>query len=204
VTIKCSIIILAAGLSSRFGKNKLLEPMGNSPTLIEYVIGEALGSTASDVIVVCGYQFDKIAPVIERHNCKVVLNQKFLDGQSSSVKRGLEAVEPSTDAILVLPGDMALTKRKIIDAVILAYEKTHAPIVTAAYEGHPGHPILFDKSLFAEIMEIDEETRGLKKVVSQNISKAILVETSSGALFDLDRKEDLARYEKLRAENGSL
>lgn len=198
---KCSIIILAAGLSSRFGKNKMLEPIGESPTLIEHVLHEALASSASQVIVVCGHQFEKISPLLERYNCKVVLNKNFLDGQSSSVKRGLEAVDPDTDAILILPGDIALTQSKIIDAVIKAYQLTHSPIVTAAHEGHPGHPILFDKSLFPEIREIDEETRGLKKVVSHNLSKAILVETSSGALFDLDRREDLARYEKLRSEN---
>ncbi len=94
---------------------------------------------------------------------------------------------------MVLPGDVALVDQVIIDAVIDEYARCYAPIVTAAYHGRPGHPILFDKNLIGELRTIDEETRGLKKVVSNHKSHARLVETSERALLDVDDQDDLQR-----------
>ena len=192
-----SIIVLAAGLSTRFGRNKLLEPIG-STTLIEHVVSEAIESSARQVVVVCGYDFEKISKVLQRYSCEVVFNEEFAKGQSFSVRKGLLVVDPDADAVMILPGDMALTKRSIIDAVIDGYIRTHALIVSAGFEGRPGHPILFDRRLFEELKSIDEATRGLKKVVAKHLSEATIVETSAGALFDMDAPKDLVRFDNLR------
>ncbi|MDG7007086.1 MAG: nucleotidyltransferase family protein [Nitrososphaerota archaeon] len=189
-----SLVVLAAGLSSRFGRNKLLEPMG-STTLVGHVVTEALGSKASQVVVVGGHEFGRLKEALRGHGCKLVYNPEFRQGQSSSVKKGLSGTAPGTDAAMVLPGDMAMTHRTIIDAVIDEYSKSGARIVCAGFGGRQGHPILFDKTLFGELQGIDEETRGLKKVVSAHASEIRVVETSPAALFDLDTPDDLRRLE---------
>lgn len=187
-----SIIVLAAGLSTRFGRNKLLEPIGPTP-MIEHVVSESLKSKANQVIVVVGHDSDKIEQALKDYRCDIVFNKEFAKGQSFSVKKGLSKVSKSADAVMVLPGDVALVDRGIIDAVIDEYARCYAPIVTAAYHGRSGHPILFDKNLLGELRNIDEQTKGLKKVVSNHRSHVRLVETSERALLDVDEQDDLHR-----------
>lgn len=194
-----SIIVLAAGLSSRFGRNKLLEPIG-SKTMIEHVVSESLKSKASQVIVVTGHDSEKVKRVLEDYRCEVVYNENYEKGQSYSVRKGLSRVKPSADAVMVLPGDVALVNRGMIDAVIDEYSSSYSPIVTAGFHGSSGHPILFDKYLIPELEKINEETKGLKSVVSKYRSKIRLVETSEAALLDVDRQDDLVRLAAVTAD----
>lgn len=196
---RISMIVLAAGLSSRFGRNKMLEPIENTPLLV-HVVSTALRSRVSEVIVVSGHADEKVRYLLQGYACKIIFNEDYVKGQSFSVRKGLTAASPDANAIMIQPGDMALTSEKIVNGVIDKYEQTRAPIVAASHQGRSGHPILFDRSLFQEIMEIDESTRGLKKVVSSHLSQAVTVEAGAGALFDLDTQDDLERFEKLKQE----
>lgn len=197
--MRIPIIVLAAGLSSRFGRNKLFETFGSS-TLIEHIVFEALKSKAQRAIVVGGHDFQRLCRTLEKFDCEIVFNEEFAKGQSYSVRRGVLAVDESADALMILPGDVVLMNHEIINRVVDAFAKTHAPIVSAGYRGRPGHPILFGKELFSELKEIDEETRGLKRVVSNHVSQAVIVETSQASLFDLDTQEDMQRLDKIRSE----
>lgn len=197
-----SIIVLAAGLSKRFGRNKLLEPIDSMP-MIERVVSEALNSKANQVIVVVGNDSEKIKEVLSGYRCEIVFNEQFAKGQSFSVRKGLTKVNKNADAVMVLPGDVALVDRMIIDAVIEEYARSYAPIITAAYHGRFGHPILFDKNLLRELRNIDEETRGLKKVVSNHRSHLRLVETSERALLDVDEQGDLLRLTAISSQAAS-
>jgi len=194
-----SIIVLAAGLSTRFGRNKLLEPIGSS-TMIEHVVSESLKSKASQVIVVCGYDSAKIRRRLRDYKCDFVFNEEFTKGQSFSVRKGLTKVKKLSDAVIVLPGDVALVDRTMIDAVIDEYSTCYSPIVTAGYHGSSGHPILFDRNLIGELEGINEETRGLKSVVARHRSQLRIVETSLAALLDVDKQEDLLRLAESRPE----
>jgi molybdenum cofactor cytidylyltransferase len=101
------------------------------------------------------------------------------------------------EAVLILPGDVAFINSQSIDLVIDAYRKTKSSIVVAAHRGIPGHPILFDKSLFKDILRIDEETKGLKAVVKRHPDLILKVETGSDkVLIDIDTEEDLRRYRR--------
>ncbi|MEM2166130.1 MAG: NTP transferase domain-containing protein, partial [Candidatus Bathyarchaeia archaeon] len=81
------LIVLAAGQSKRFGRNKLLEKIDGS-TIIERVVKNALSSKADEVIVVLGFEAHKVLNVLKKFNCKFVFNEEFYSGQSSSVKVG--------------------------------------------------------------------------------------------------------------------
>jgi molybdenum cofactor cytidylyltransferase len=191
-----SIIVLAAGLSTRFGRNKLLEPLGDD-TMVGHVVSETLKSKADRTIVVTGHDSEKVRAALKDYRCDFVFNEEYLKGQSFSVRKGLSIVTDSADAVMVLPGDIAGVDHKMIDAVIDEYVTSHAPIVTAGYNGTSGHPILFDWSLIEELKDIDEETRGIKKVVSKHRSRRRLVETSEASLLDVDRQGDLERLADL-------
>src|SRR5208283_2727039 len=191
-----TIIVLAAGLSTRFGRNKLLEPLGDD-TMVGHVVSETLKSKANRTIVVCGHESEKIRRALKDYRCDFVFNEEYLKGQSFSVRRGLSILSDSVDAVMVLPGDVAAVDHEMINAVIDEYARSNAPIVTAGYNGISGHPILFDRILIEELKDINEETRGIKKVVSKHRSQRQLVETSKAALLDVDRQDDLKRLADL-------
>lgn len=187
-----SLIVLAAGKSTRTrGINKLLVKIQGKP-LIRRVVEAALQSKVDEVIVVLGWEADKIRNALAELPCHLVLNKNYERGQSSSVKAGLGEVGEATRAILVLPGDVAMIDPRSINLVIDEYAQGKYPIIVAAHKGRPGHPILLDKQLFKEIELIDEQTFGLKAVVKKHEGVARLVETGSpNVLRDVDTQEDL-------------
>jgi len=188
-----SLIVLAAGKSTRFGKNKLLYKIGEH-TVIERVVRAALGSEADEVILVLGHDAERVRRELAGAECKLVYNSAFEEGQSSSVKIGVALAAEHSEAAMILPGDIALIRSEAIDKVIEEYRRTGNSIVVAAYQGRHGHPILFDKSLFREIAQINEETQGLKAIVKRHREQIRQVEVGSPeVLFDLDTEEDIRR-----------
>jgi molybdenum cofactor cytidylyltransferase len=108
------------------------------------------------------------------------------------------------DAVMVLPGDVAFITPKSINMVIAEYSRSRSPIVVASYQGHSGHPILFGRSLFNEIMEINEETMGLKAVVNRHRDLIKKVEVGSDeVLIDVDSEEDLKKILKSKNNVGA-
>jgi molybdenum cofactor cytidylyltransferase len=173
------------------GRNKLLVKISRK-TMIRRVVESALSSKADEVIVVLGWESRKVREALADLPCRFVVNRDYRIGQSSSLKTGMREIADGTDAVLVLPGDVAMIDPRSINMVIEAYIERKSPIVVAAYSGRPGHPILLSRELFKEIEQIDESTFGLKSVVSRHESEVRLVETGSEhVLRDVDTPEDL-------------
>jgi molybdenum cofactor cytidylyltransferase len=189
-----SLIVLAGGMSTRMpGRNKLLAEVNGEP-IIRRVVERALSSHVDEVIVVLGWEAKKIRDALEDLSCRFVVNNEYRKGQSSSVKAGLKEVAHGTEAILILPGDVAMIESRSIDMVVEAYGNAKNSIVVACHGGRSGHPILFSKNLFKEIELIDEVTFGLKSVVRRHESEIRMVETGSeNVLRDIDTPNDLKR-----------
>jgi molybdenum cofactor cytidylyltransferase len=189
-----SMIVLAAGKSTRMhGSNKLLAEIEGTP-MIRRVVQAALQSKTDEVIVVLGWEEERIRAALAELPCRTVVNRKYEEGQSSSVKVGLAEVSPLTRAVLILPGDVAMVSALFINMVIERFDLGGCMIVVAAHGGRPGHPILFDKQLFPEIERINEETFGLKAVVKNHEQEVCLIETGSlDVLKDVDTPEDLTQ-----------
>lgn len=187
-----SLIVLAAGKSSRMhGRNKLLVKVEGKPIILR-VVEAGLKSKVDEVIVVLGWEANRIQKALAELPVRLVLNKNYEKGQSSSVKAGLREVVEVAQAILILPGDMAMIDPKPINLVISEYARKKKPVVIAAHQGRPGHPILLDRKLFKEIETIDEHTLGLKAVVRNHQREVRLVEAgSANVLRDVDTRKDL-------------
>ena len=191
-----SLIVLAAGKSSRFGSNKLLSET-NGEAMIQRVVKTSLASRASEVVVVVGFEEDKVRRALQSHECRIVSNPEFEKGQASSVMAGVKSVNKHANAVMILPGDVAFIKAEQIDKVIDEYSLDHSSIVVASYRGRMGHPILFDHALFDEMLKITEEEAGLKEVVNRHRSEIRRVEVESReVLLDVDLPNDLRSLEK--------
>jgi molybdenum cofactor cytidylyltransferase len=189
-----SLIILAAGKSTRMNENKLLLSV-NGETLLERVVNTAVRSNAGEVVVVLGYEAERIREKIARLKCRMVVNDSYEKGQSRSVKAGLSAISSEAEAVMVLPADVALIDTSSINKVIDEYRRAKSRIVIATYQRESGHPILLDKALFPEISEIDEQTLGLKAVINRHRAEVSYVDVGNErVLIDIDTQEQFEKY----------
>jgi len=194
-------VVLAAGGSSRLGRPKQLLDLGGEPVL-RVTIRNALASKLRPVVVVLGYEWERVAASIGDLGHETVVNADYGEGQSTSVWAGLGALPPECDAVVFLLGDQPEVGAPIIDRVVAAYLATGAPIVQATYGGVPANPVLFDRSLFTELQSVtgDEGGRG---VVRRHAADAHRVSVSDGRPpADIDTEADyralVARWRKLR------
>lgn len=191
---RLTVIVLAAGKSTRMGENKLLKAVKGRP-MIRHVVETCLASKVDSVAVVVGHEEAEIRRALAGLNCRFVSNPDYEMGQSSSVKAGLSVVREDADAILVMPADVALVASEHINRVVEEYARHDGRIVVASHRGRLGHPILLDRSLFGEISEINEVTFGLKAVVEAHRDEVRKVEVGArDVLLDIDTMHDYERF----------
>ncbi len=185
------IVILAAGRSTRMqGVNKLLAEIDNEAVVVR-VAKAALASAAGPVIVVTGFEAEKVKKALGGLNVRFMDNPDFAGGLSTSLKAGVSAVGEAA-GVLILLGDMPRVSPGLIDTLI---ERFHAEgenaICRPVMGGRAGNPVLWPKDLFGEMMAIEGDTgaRGLLKRYSERV---VQVETSDDAIhFDVDTPDDL-------------
>lgn len=177
--MSASIIILAAGSSSRMGQSKQLLPWGNE-TLLTHAIKTAMGSRARHVYVVLGSNEDQHRGAIEKLPVVIVNNPSWEKGMGSSIKAGLKATRNS-DAVLIMVCDMPFVTSQHLNELIEA----KGPIVASKYLDTIGVPALFRKEIFDELMTIDD-SEGARKIISNHKSEIIPLESG----IDLDTPED--------------
>ena len=185
-----SLIVLAAGKSTRMKENKLLLEV-DGETLIGRVVKTAKESSANEIVVVLGYEAAKIKEQLAKLDCKLVVNDNYVRGQSESVKVGLAAISNNVEAVMILPADVALIDSQSINRVIEEYRRSRNRIVIASHQQQSGHPILIDKTLFPEVSEIGEDTQGLKAMINRHRAEIKYVEVGTETvLVDIDTKEE--------------
>ena len=189
-----SLVILAAGKSTRMKENKLLLKV-NSETLIQHVVKAAKKSSVDEIVVVLGHEAAKIKEQLAKLDCKVVTNENYTKGQSESVKVGLAAVTSNSEAVMILPADVVLIDAESINKVVEEYRRSKSRIVIASHRQQSGHPILIDKTLFPEVAQIGEDTQGLKAVIDRHRTEIKYVEVGTeNVLIDIDTREEFNKY----------
>jgi molybdenum cofactor cytidylyltransferase len=145
-------IILAAGLSSRMGVNKLALPFGDT-TVIEQVVKTFIACDVKDIVVVTGHEREKIETLLNRYQARCVHNAGYAHGEMfSSIQTGLRAMSPACSAALVTPGDYPLIEARVVTQIIAAYLREPGQIVIPSYLRRGGHPILIDRGHWRDIL----------------------------------------------------
>jgi molybdenum cofactor cytidylyltransferase len=189
-----SLVVLAAGKSTRMKENKLLLKI-DGDTLIEHVVKQAKESNVDEVVVVLGYEASKIRERLAKIDCKLTVNENYTKGQSESVKAGLSTVSGDAEAVMILPADIGLIDPESINRVIQEYRTSKSRIVIASHRQQSGHPILLDRSLFPETSKINEDTQGLKALINHHPAEIKYVEAGTdNVLIDIDTREEFNRH----------
>jgi len=194
-----SAIVLAAGSSKRMGaENKLLLPY-KSKTIIEATILNILDAGIKEVIVVTGYEADKITMTVQYLPVRLIYNTTYEKGMTTSIQKGVEAARGS--GYMICLADMfAITPTEYIklqtffDACIAKDEQC---ICIPRYNNEKGNPVIFSQYYKQPILK-HAEMEGCKEIVQANKEHIHWIEMDSrNILQDLDYPED---YKKISAE----
>lgn len=189
-----SAVVLAAGRSSRMKKDKLLASL-NSGTVIGHTLENVLSSQVEEIIVVLGHRAEEKEKYLKSkfHGIKTVINQDYHMGLSTSVRKGLEALDSSCEAVVFCPGDLPLVGSAVINGIIREFQKQHCWAVYPVYRGVRGNPVLFSSKAFPLFQDICGDEGGRSVIVSLG-EKACKYETDcEGVLQDIDTPVDLQK-----------
>jgi len=189
---RIAAIVLAAGRSSRMGPhNKLLETI-DGKTIVARVVGAAISSGSDPVIVVTGFEADRIEAALRGLSVTFAHNAQFAKGMSSSIKAGLKAIPKDCDGALILLGDMPEVEASDIEALIAAFAGREA-ICVPVRDGRQGNPVLWGASYFREMIDLTGDA-GAKSLIVRHAEHVIEVPLASNGIFaDVDTPDDLAR-----------
>jgi molybdenum cofactor cytidylyltransferase len=195
---KIAAIVLAAGLSSRMGANKMLAPLAGKP-MLHHVVEAARKSAAGPVIVVTGNQAGAVEAALAGTGARFVRNPDYAAGLSTSLKAGIAAVPEDCDGALVLLGDMPDIGPVLIDRLIAAFSPADGrAICVAAYGGKRGNPVLWARRFFLDMLALDGDI-GAKALIAANGELVCEVEAGDDApLADIDTPQALAAAQKRR------
>jgi molybdenum cofactor cytidylyltransferase len=190
-----SIVVLAAGASTRFGSPKQLFAWNGTP-LIRHVVQQAT-QTHADTIVVTGSYAEAVGQALDGLPCRVVKCSHWHRGPGASLKEALPLASKS--GLLVTLGDLPLVETHHL----LALLQTPGDLVAASYEQVIGAPAVFRGWALGALASIDDAA-GAKTVLrafSSHVKSIHLPE----AAYDLDTAPSRtgSTYPDLVSKNAS-
>lgn len=181
-------LVLAAGGSSRLGRPKQLLPYGPG-TLLDQVLGTARGCRFAQLLCVVGAAADQVRAHVDLTGVTVVENRSFGEGCSSSIVAALTAVDPRSQALVLMLGDQPGASTATVAALIA--HRGDAPVAACAYADGRGHPLLFARSMFGELARLHGD-KGVWKLLDRHAADVVDVPVSGAIPRDVDTWQDYA------------
>lgn len=185
-------VVLAAGLSRRMGRPKLVLPWGTT-TVIGRVASVLLEAGASPVVVVTGGAHTLVEQALEGLPARTAFNPCHAEDQMIlSLKIGLAELPMTIEAVLVALGDQPQIEPAVVEAVMTEYRASRAAIVVPSYQMRRGHPWLLDRQLWPTLLALAPPATLRDFLQAQAGLIRYLPVESASILKDLDTPEDYA------------
>jgi molybdenum cofactor cytidylyltransferase len=192
--------ILSAGESSRMGRPKALLTI-DGVRFIEKIVTALRLTRIARIMVVLGHNAAEMRQRISDLQVDLVINPDYKQGQSTSLAAAIRSIEAGTDAervdgILVHLVDHPYINADLVNLMIDRFYETKKLIVVPRYQDRKGHPVIFSKALFGELLAAPLD-RGAKAVVHAHHKDTLEIDTNyEGAIIDIDTPEEYRRHVK--------
>ena len=192
-------IVLAAGESRRMGRPKARlpfpEPDGSESTFLTHVVRVLTESRARPIIVVLGHGASELERDLQGTEARAVRNPAYRDGMLSSIQAGVRALsDEPVEGLLVLPVDQPAVSAAVVDRIIARFEEGPAPVVLPRFAGRRGHPVLFAREVWSELLEAPAEV-GARRVVWDHQDALVEIDVDdAGVTIDVDTPSDYERF----------
>ena len=197
---KTAGIILAGGSSTRFGRPKQLL-MLKGKYLLEYALNAALESELNHVVLVLGHEHQNILHTLgactTHERLQVVINHRYLEGQSRSLQAGLLKIRQAFPAVMFLLGDQPMLDSNTIDHMLNKFRYSGKDICVPVCNGKRRNPTIFNKALYNQIMSIEGDM-GARDIIRANPERVLYLEINDPlCFFDIDSQKDLEDLQSL-------
>ena len=180
-------IVLAAGQATRYREPKqLLDWHGES--FIRSVARTALDAGLDPVLVISGCYADSIGQQIKDIPAQIVHNERWAEGQSTSIRAGIDALPPNTGAAIFLLADQPQVNRPVLCALREHHAKSLAPIIAPLVHGERANPVIFDRVTFSDLMSLVGDIGG--RAIFKDYPVAYMPWHDDLLLSDIDLPED--------------
>ena len=186
-------VILAAGASTRMGRNKLLLPV-DGEAMVHRAARRALDAGLAPVVVVLGHEDDRVRAALSDLDVVFATSPDPTGPTSASLHAGLEALGPSVPATVVMLSDMVEVTESMLRTIARASARGTAPLEVSRYGDVLAPPLLFRRALWPELLAWHGEGCG-KAVVRAHGAEASVHDWPATALRDIDTPSD---YDALR------
>ncbi|MCJ7595943.1 MAG: nucleotidyltransferase family protein [Desulfobacterales bacterium] len=200
---KVAGLLLAAGTSSRMGKPKQLLPIGGL-TLLDCVLEQALRSDLDLVTLVLGFSAQEIRQTlrVDPHHpkLKVVQNDRYQEGISSSIIAGLSAVEDEYDHVMVILGDMPYVTSRLINLLLRRYLESPFPLGAVKVKAKRSHPVIISRHFYPDLHLLQGDA-GARDLFAKAADRICWVESEKeDADLDIDTAADYRQLKKSLGE----
>lgn len=187
-------LILAAGKSERMGEPKALLPIMGT-TFLEHIINEINQSRLIDCRIVVGHHAKNILNYLPKLKSILVVNSEYEDGQLSSLRKGIHSLSDlQLDGLMVFLVDHPFVDHHLINALLHEFNNNETSIVIPSFQNKRGHPVIFGKDLFKELLESPLK-EGAKQVLQKYHEDITYLEwESEKILFNIDTPQLYRQY----------
>ncbi|WP_043363926.1 NTP transferase domain-containing protein [Belnapia sp. F-4-1] len=200
---KVAALVLAAGRSRRMAPlNKLLVQDDQGTPMVARVVDNALASRARPVVVVTGYEHERVEAALAGRAVILAHAEDYAEGLSASLKAGLAALPKDIDGVVICLGDMPLVAGPMIDRLLAAFDPEEGrAIVMPTFRGKQGNPMLWAMEFLPEMMTISGDV-GARHLAGKHADRVAEVEMADDAVLrDFDTTDALKKapgFEKVR------
>ena len=188
-------VVLAAGLSKRYGlKNKILEKI-NGKTIIENILDRLIqiDSNKNNIVVIGGNNYNSLKKTLNKYDVKVFYNKNYKNGLGSSVSFIFKK-KINKNGIMFIPGDMPLISIKDFKKLINTFVQKKNKIISPCYKKKIGNPLIIPKIYFNLLKNLKKDEGARKFLPSKDFFH---VPCSYGTIFDIDTKYELLKAKLL-------
>ena len=184
-------IILAAGKATRFGAPKQILDWKGKP-FVRQVAETALHSGLWPVVVVTGAFSADVESALSNLPVKIIHNPNYTQGQSTSIRAGIEVISRQAGAAIFLLADQPQIPTEVIRALVETHTRDLSPIIAPlVLEEKRANPVLFDRVTFPSLLNITGDVGG--RAIFSDYKVEYLPWHDDRLLLDVDKPEDYQR-----------
>ena len=193
-------VVLAAGESTRMGQPKALLPI-HGVRFIEKIVSSLKSTQIEKIVIVLGHNAEEMRQKIADLPVTIVVNHDYKKGQLSSLVAAIREIDrwqssAEVDGILVHLVDHPYISAPLVDSMIERFYQSKKLIAVPRYQGRRGHPVIFSRSLFTELLNAPVD-QGAKTVVHAHQNDTLEVDTEDeGVTIDIDTPEEYRQFVK--------
>ncbi len=181
-------VLLAAGYSTRFGGNKLLQPLQDGAS-IAVASGRNLLPVVDQGVAVVHAGDEQLSCLLAQCGYAIVVNKRAKEGIGRSIACGVAATRHARGWLIAL-ADMPFISVAIHQRVADAMDDG-AAIAAPRYGNSRGHPVGFSDTFYAQLTRLRGD-EGARSLLEQYADVLTLIDVDDPAvLTDIDRASQL-------------